>query len=106
MPSETRFREPRWYLLPVRVLLVTAILTLLAFAVTLLLGIGGILLDARLHGMRPDLTLAYRHVAFPIALVTGAVVAISSSLVEVRHFQRAKTLARLEEQAEMGRSPR
>ena len=103
MPSAIQFRKPRWYMVPVRVFLVTAILTLLAFAVSLLLGIVGVVLGARLRGVRPDLSLAYRHVAIPIAALVGAVVAVSSSLMEVRHFQRTKTLARLEEQAETGK---
>ena len=35
---------PRWYLIPVRVLLVTFVVMLLSFAVSLLLGIGGVVL--------------------------------------------------------------
>ena len=100
MSSAPRFAKPRWYLVPVRVVAVTAILTLLTFAVSLLLGIGGVILGARLRGVQPDLTLAYRHVAIPIAALVGAAVAVSAIVFEVRHFQRAKALARLEEQAD------
>jgi hypothetical protein len=87
---------PRWYLVPARVLLVTVLVTLLVFALSLLLGIGGVVLGARLRGLPPDLRLAYRDVAFPIAAAIGVVVAVASSLMEVRHFQRAKALARME----------
>ena len=98
MPLKAAFGKPRWYLVPVRAFVVTLVVTLLAFAVSLLLGIGGVLLGARLRGIRPDLTLAYRDVAIPIAALAAAVVVVSSSLLEMRHFQRARALARLEEQ--------
>lgn len=99
MSSAPRLAKPRWYLVPVRVLVVTAILTLLAFAVSLLIGIGGVIVGARLRGIPPDLTLAYRYVAIPLASLVCAVVAVSAIALEVRHFERAKALARLEEQA-------
>ena len=96
--GEIPVRGPRWYLIPVRVLLVTFVVTLLSFAVSLLLGIGGVVLAARLRGAHPDLTVAYRHVALPAAGVVAAVVLISAAFMEVRHYRRAKTLARMEHQ--------
>ena len=42
--------KPRWHLIPVRVLLVTFLLTLFCFAVSLLLGILGVVVAARLRG--------------------------------------------------------
>ncbi len=97
MPSlEVPARKPRWYMIPVRVLLVTFIVTLLSFAVSLLLGIGGTILRARLRGAHPDMTFAYRHIALPAAATVGAIVLISASFMEVRHYRQARTLDRIE----------
>ncbi len=97
MPSlEVPARKPRWYMIPVRVLLVTFIVTLLSFAVSLLLGIGGTVLGARLRGAHPDMTFAYRHIALPAAATVGAIVLISASFMEVRHYRQARTLDRIE----------
>lgn len=91
-------RRPRWFFIPIRVLLVTLIITLLSFAVSLLLGIGAVLLAAKFRGVHPDMRIAYRLVALPAASVVGAVVLISSTFLEMRHYQRAKTLNRIEQQ--------
>ena len=88
--------KPAWYLVPVRVLLLTFLLTLLAFAVSLLLGILGLVVAARLQGIHANLTLAYRHIALPAAAFVGAVVLISASTVEVRHYRRSKALVEIE----------
>lgn len=89
-------RKLRWYLIPLRVLLVTALLTLLGFAVTLLLGILGIVVGAKMRGHTPNLTLAYREIAVPSAAVVGSLVLISSLFLEIRHYRQAKTLAGIE----------
>jgi len=89
-------RKPRWYLIPVRVLLVTFLLSLLTFAVTLLLGIVGIVAGARVGGIHPDMRIAYRHIALPSAAVVGAIVLVSSVFMEVRHYRQAKALASIE----------
>src|SRR5262249_49115689 len=85
-------RGARWYLILVRVLLVTLVVTALAFAVSLFLGIAGLLAGAKLHGSHPDMTMAYRVIAMPAALFACAVVLVSSTLLELRHYRRAKTL--------------
>ena len=90
--------KPRWYLIPVRILLVTFIVTLLSFAVSLLLGIFGIILAAWARGAHPNMTLAYRAVAFPVAAVAGTVVVLSSTIVEVRHYRQAKALGQIADQ--------
>lgn len=87
-----RERSPRWYLIPLRVGLVTMVVTALAFAVTLFLGIAGLLAGAKLHGSHPDMTLAYRFIALPSALIVCAVVLISTTILELRHYRRAKAL--------------
>src|SRR5229473_5616589 len=89
-------RPPRWYLIPVRVLLVTFIVTLLSFAVSLLLGILGTVLAAKLRGIHPDMTFAYRHVALPVAAMVVAIVFVSACFMEARHYRQAKALAQIE----------
>jgi hypothetical protein len=97
MPSlEIPARKPRWYMIPVRVLLVTFVVTLLSFAVSLLLGIGGTVLGAKLRGVHPDMTFAYRHIALPAAAMVAAIVLVSASFMEVRHYRQARTLDRIE----------
>lgn len=97
MPSSKNpAREPHWYVIPARILLITFLLTLLSFAVSLLLGIVGIVLAARLRGIHPNLTTAYRQIAFPLALAAAAVTFISACITEIRHHRQAKALAQIE----------
>jgi hypothetical protein len=94
--SKTAIRKPRWYLIPVRVLLVTFLLTLLAFAVSLLLGIIGVVVGAKLRGGTPNMQVAYRDVAAPVAATVFAIVLVSSIFMEVRNYRQAKALAGIE----------
>jgi len=94
--SKGPVRKPRWFLIPVRVVVVTFLLSLLTFAVTLLLGILGIVLGARARGVHPDMAEAYKRIALPSAGVVGAIVLISSIFMEVRHYRQAKALASIE----------
>ena len=96
--ADTPLRKPRWYLIPVRILIVTFLVTLLSFALSLLLGIFGVILAAKIKGAHPNLTLAYRDVALPIAALVGTVVLLSSSVMEIRHYRQAKTLDRIANQ--------
>lgn len=99
--AETSIPKPRWYLIPIRVLAVTFLLTLLSFAISLLLSILGVVVAAAIHGIRhPNLTVAYRHVALPIAIAVGILVFVSATIMEIRHYRRMKTLRRLEDQLE------
>src|SRR5277367_6844297 len=50
-PSTSPANKPRWYLIPPRILLVTFLLTLLSFAVSLSLGIPAVVIAARLRGL-------------------------------------------------------
>ena len=100
MPAtKTPAARLRWYLIPVRVLLVTFLLTLLSFAVSLLLGILGLVVSARLRGIPPNLPTAYRHVALPAAATVAAIVFISASVMEIRHYRQSKVLAEIERSA-------
>jgi hypothetical protein len=95
-PVNTSARRPRWFLIPLRVLLVTFLLTLLSFAVSLLLAILGIVVGARLRGVPPHMTMAYRNIALPAAAVVGTIVLISAASMEIRHYRQAKTLDGIE----------
>ena len=95
-PSKSPASKPHWYLIPLRVVLVTFLLTLLSFAVSLLLGILGIVIAARLRGVHPNMTIAYRDFAVPVAATVGVITLISASVIEVRHYRRNKALAEIE----------
>ena len=96
MVSAAATRSPRWYGIPVRVLLVTFIGTLLSFAVSLLLAIIGTVAAAALRGVRPDMRIAYRYIALPLALIAGAVIFAVVMVVEIRHYRQSKTLSAIE----------
>jgi hypothetical protein len=89
-------RTPRWYTIPVRVCLVTFILTLLCFAVSLLLAILGTVIVAALRGVHPDMRIAYRQIALPTALVAGSIVFVLALVTEIRHYRQSKTLSAIE----------
>jgi UPF0716 family protein affecting phage T7 exclusion len=82
-------------MVPARVLLITFLLTLLSFAIGLLLSILGLTISGRVRGVHPDMSVAYRHFAFPAAMVVAGVVLISATVVEVRHYRQAKALAEI-----------
>jgi hypothetical protein len=88
-------RNPRWYVIPLRVLLLTFLLTLLAFAVSLLLGILGTVINAHSHRVLPNMTVAYRHVALPVALAAGAIALIFTSILEIRNYRQSRALAQI-----------
>ena len=92
MPS----RLPRWYFIPARVGLITFIGTLISFAVSLLLAIVVTVASAALHHAHPDMRLAYRHIALPVALVAGSLIFIFALVLEIRHYRQAKTLTAIE----------
>lgn len=90
--------KPAWHLVPVRVLLITIMLTLLSFAVSLFLGILGTLVGAGLRGVRPNMAFAYRHIALPVAITAAAIVLVAAVVIEVRHYRRARALNQIEQQ--------
>jgi hypothetical protein len=89
-------RPPRWYAIPVRVLLVTFILTLISFAVSLLLGIVWTVVVSALRGVHPNMTVAYRRIALPAAAVAGSIVFVLALAMEIRHYRQSRTLAAIE----------
>lgn len=89
-------RAPHWYTIPVRVALVTFIGTLLFFAASLFLAIFGILIISAMRGVHPDMRIAYRLIALPAAMVAGGIIFVLATVMEVRHYRQAKTLAAIE----------
>lgn len=85
-------RRARWYTIPARVLLVTFLLTLFSFAASLLLSILGVVIAAKVHATHPDMRIAYRNIALPVAIVAGSIVLVLSLVMEIRHYRQAKTL--------------
>ena len=96
MASTRPSRSPRWYGIPARILLVTFLGTLLCFAVTLLFAILGTVILASLRGVHPDMRIAYRHIALPMALVAGSIVFVLALVMEIRHHRQSKTLSAIE----------
>jgi hypothetical protein len=84
---------PRWYLIPPRILLVSFLVTLISFAVSLLIGIFGILVTAHIREIHPDMTIAYRYVAMPVAVVVGGIALITTAVFEIQNYRQTKTLA-------------
>jgi hypothetical protein len=86
-------RPPRWYAIPVRVLLITFIGTLISFSVSLLLGIIGTVIVSAFRHVNPNMTVAYRFIALPAALVAGSIIFVLALTMEIRHYRQSKTLA-------------
>jgi hypothetical protein len=96
MADPVEKRSPRWYGIPLRVLAVTFVGTLMAFAVSLLLAIIGTVIVSLIRGAHPDMRIAYRLVAMPMALVAGGIVFVFSLAIEIRHYRQMKTLSAIE----------
>ena len=76
-----------------RVIAITFALTGLAFAVTLLFGIIGMAGIGVVRGHLPDMRIAYRHFAFPVAVTVGSCAFVAAWIMEIRHHQQRKALA-------------
>ena len=83
-PATAPSLKLRWFWIPLRVLLVTFLLTLLAFAVCLLLGIVGLVISAWLRGAHPNMAIAYRHFAFPAAAIAAVIALVAAIAIEFR----------------------
>jgi hypothetical protein len=87
---------PRWYWVPLRILLITFLTTLLTFALSMLVGIIGVLVIAKLRGVAPNMTLAYRRIAIPTAGLAALLTLVAATVSEVRHYRQSKALAGIE----------
>jgi len=47
------------------------------------------------RGVNPDMTMAYRHIALPVALAAGAAALIAVSCLEIRNYRQARALAQI-----------
>jgi flagellar biosynthesis protein FliR len=95
MPETTSGR-PQWIGIPVRVVAATFVVTLLAFAVSLLLSILGTVVYSQMQHVAPNMPFAYRHIAFPFAITVGLMVLALSLTMEIRHYRQRKTLSGIE----------
>jgi TRAP-type C4-dicarboxylate transport system permease small subunit len=87
---------PRWYGVPVRVVLVTFIGTLLCFALSLFLAILGTVIVSKFRGAHPDLRIPYRLIALPAALAAGAAILVTMLITEVRRYRQVRALSAIE----------
>jgi len=74
----------------------TALLTLLAFAVSLLLSILGTVVYSQVKHVAPNMPFAYRYIAFPFAITVGSIVLALSLAMEIRDYRQRETLAGIE----------
>jgi hypothetical protein len=96
MATGTAQRPPRWYGIPLRVLLATFVGTLICFAVSLFIGIFGTMIVSALRGIHPDMRIAYRLIALPMAAVAGGIIFVLSLVMEIRHYRQMKALSAIE----------
>ncbi len=74
----------------VRIALITVLITIFCFAVSLFLGIAGIVVVGMIKGGISDMSLAYRHIAFPIAMVAMTIAFFVTLVSEIKHYRRMK----------------
>jgi len=74
----------------------TFLMTLMSFAVALLVSILGTVVYSQVKHVAPNLTFAYRHIAFPCAITAGGVVLVLSLAMEIRNYRQGKILAGIE----------
>ena len=77
-------------------LLATFIGTLICFAVSLFIGILGTMIVSALRRIHPDMRMAYRQIALPMAMVAGAIIFLLSLVMEIRHYRQVKALSAIE----------
>jgi hypothetical protein len=82
-------------MIPLRAGFVAFLVTLVSFALSLLLSLIGMVLVAQLHSTPPDLRFAYRHIALPVAFSVGAIVLVLALIMEIRHYRQSRALAQI-----------
>lgn len=87
MTSTLPMRKPSILLSVVRVILISVLLTLLCFAIALFAGIVGIVLANLTRGGGLSLSLAYRHIAFPVAIIALVISLTGMGMTEIREFR-------------------
>jgi heme/copper-type cytochrome/quinol oxidase subunit 2 len=94
--AKTSSDGSRWIGIPARVFAMTFLLTLLSFAVALLLSIMGTVVYSQVKHVAPNQAFAYRHIAFPFEITVGAIVLVLLLGMEVRNYRQRKTLEGIE----------
>jgi hypothetical protein len=97
--GKPKVRTPRWYWILLRVVLATILLTLIVFAISLLLGIVITVVAALFTGSHPNMTVAYRYFALPMAALAALTGLVVSTVLESRRYRQSKILAELERAA-------
>jgi hypothetical protein len=88
--------KPSLVMALLRVLLITFIVGLLAFALSLLFGIAGFAIYSRASGNVVSMALAYRLVAVPFAITVAVIVFAISLSMEIKQYRLNKALASIE----------
>ncbi len=87
--ARSRRYRPFWAIF--RVVAITFLATLLAFCVGLFFGIVGVVLTKMIRGTpTPDMAVAYRHVALPIAIAALVVTFCVALVTELRHYRKER----------------
>lgn len=81
-------RKPKLLGVLVRALLITFVVTLLTFALTLLLAIIGFSIFGLIQGHRPDMANAYRYIAVPMAVLAAVIVLVTAFINELKLYRR------------------
>lgn len=82
--------------IPARIFVLTFIGTLLTFAVSLLFAILGTVAISELRGLHPDLRIAYRFIALPVAAIAALILLVFSIGSELRRYRQSKALHAIE----------
>jgi hypothetical protein len=83
-PARRRSKLSIAFTSTVRVLFTTLLFTAGGMGAGLFLGILGTVVYGMMSGSKIDMTNAYRHVASPVAILTGSMALIGSAVLEVR----------------------
>ncbi|HZU43931.1 MAG TPA: hypothetical protein VE994_14740 [Terriglobales bacterium] len=94
-----RMRKPGLSGVLFRVVFIAFLMTLLTFALTLLGSILTLAVVGEFRGglAHVNMAVAYRHIAFPVAITIGSIVLVAAFVYEMRRYLRMRALARLEE---------
>lgn len=63
------------------------------FAVSLFIAIIATEIASAIRGIHPDMRIAYRTIAFPVAAFSGVLIFSGSLVIEVRHYLKARKLS-------------
>jgi hypothetical protein len=75
-----------------RIIMITFGITGISFAVSLFVGILCMAMMGAFRGHFPDMRLAYRMFALPVAAMVGTLAFVVTSVVEIRDYLKAKLL--------------